>query len=190
MSGVETATNPDGLQSCASTALSDTIKSTNRILNWIQIAGKLLVLHEAHNSPRGVIMLEDSRIPDILADSGIPLRSFQDHQTLSTMITTKALLVNIALVILCITGSFFLWSYLTSALRGFPGSAPVAFTNIWRLWDVYCGGSDKTHINLHRKHGSAVRIGPSVLSLSEPSLISRVYTAKGTWTKVRTYPDP
>lgn len=47
MSGVETATNPDGLQSCVSTALSDTTQGTNRILNWIQIAGKLLVLHEA-----------------------------------------------------------------------------------------------------------------------------------------------
>lgn len=76
-------------------------------------------------------MLEDSRIPDLLADSGIPLRSFQDHQTLSTMITTKELLVNIAVVILCISGSFFLWSYLTSPLKGFPGSTPAVFINVW-----------------------------------------------------------
>lgn len=80
--------------------------------------------------------------------------------------------------------SLFLWSALNSPLKEFPGPLLAGITNFWRLWDVYRGHNGETHLKLHRKHGSVVRLGPNVLSLSDPSLINRVYTTKSAWNKV------
>lgn len=80
--------------------------------------------------------------------------------------------------------SLFLWSALKSPLKEFPGPIPAGITNFWRLWDVYSGRNGETHLKLHRKHGSVVRLGPNVLSLSDPTLINRVYTTKPAWNKV------
>lgn len=80
--------------------------------------------------------------------------------------------------------SVYLWSALNSPLKTFPGPILAANTNLWRLWDVYRGRNGETHLKLHRKHGSVVRIGPNVLSLSDPNLINRVYNAKSAWNKV------
>lgn len=78
----------------------------------------------------------------------------------------------------------FLWSYSNSPLRQFPGPILARFTGIWRLLDVYRSRCDRTHLRLHRKHGSVVRMGPNVLSPSDLGLINRVYTTKGAWAKV------
>ena len=80
--------------------------------------------------------------------------------------------------------SCFLWNYISSPLKSFPGPFAARFTNLWRFQDVFKGRCDITHNKLHRKHGSAVRLGPNVLSLSDPSLISQVYGTKNLWTKV------
>ena len=80
--------------------------------------------------------------------------------------------------------SLFLWSTVNSPLKVFPGPVLAGFTNLWRLWDVYRGRNGETHLKLHRKHGSVVRLGPNVLSLSDPNLINRVYTTKSAWNKV------
>ena len=74
--------------------------------------------------------------------------------------------------------SQFLWSALKSSPKEFPGPILAGITNLWRLWDVYSGRNGETHLKLHRKHGSVVRLGPNVLSLSDPTLINRVYTTK------------
>ncbi|RMJ25863.1 Benzoate 4-monooxygenase cytochrome P450 [Aspergillus sp. HF37] len=77
----------------------------------------------------------------------------------------------------------FLWNYLRSPLKSFPGPLAARFTNLWRLQDVFKGRCDITHNQLHRKHGSAVCVGPNVLSLSDPALIGRVYTTRDPWIK-------
>ncbi|KAJ5112538.1 benzoate 4-monooxygenase cytochrome P450, partial [Penicillium argentinense] len=68
-----------------------------------------------------------------------------------------------------------------------PGPIPTSFTNIWRMQDVFNGRCDVTHNKLHRKHGPAVRMGPNVLSLSDPNLISQVYNTKSPWLKSDMY---
>jgi hypothetical protein len=52
------------------------------------------------------------------------------------------------------------------------------------MQDVFNGRCDVTHNKLHRKYGPAVRMGPNVLSLSDPNLISQVYNTKSPWLKV------
>jgi hypothetical protein len=39
-------------------------------------------------------------------------------------------------------------------------------------------------VELHRKHGDAVRIGPNILSLADPALIKTVYNVHCPWKKV------
>ena len=107
------------------------------------------------------------------------------HQTKHPIaFPTMAVILSATWSILALAASVFLWSYLNSPLRQFPGPILARFTNIWRLLDVYRGRCDRTHLRLHRKHGSVVRTGPNVLSLSDPGLINRVYTTKGAWAKV------
>lgn len=94
------------------------------------------------------------------------------------------IVTNLALSVVILFISRFLWNYVRSPLKSFPGPAPTSFTNIWRLQDVFRGRCDITQTALHRKYGSAVRMGPNVLSLSDPNLISQVYNTKSPWLKV------
>lgn len=91
---------------------------------------------------------------------------------------------NIALSVAVLFTSRFLWNYFRSPLKSFPGPLPTSFTNIWRFLDVFRGRCDITQNALHRKYGSAVRVGPNILSLSDPNLISQVYNTKSPWLKV------
>ncbi|KAJ5220333.1 hypothetical protein N7468_009537, partial [Penicillium chermesinum] len=72
-------------------------------------------------------------------------------------------------------------------LEVIPGPALASFTNAWRMVDVFNGRCDITHYQLHQKHGSVVRMGPNLLSLSDPSLISVVYNTKNPWLKSAMY---
>lgn len=76
-----------------------------------------------------------------------------------------------------------LWELLFSPLRAFPGPFLARLTNIWRSIKTARGDVDSTQLRLHRKYGSAVRIGPNCVSLSDPNLIGPVY--KNGWIKVR-----
>lgn len=92
--------------------------------------------------------------------------------------------VNLALSIAIIFISRFLWNYLRSPLKSFPGPPAAAFTNLWRMVDVFKGRCDITQNALHRKYGPAVRMGPNMLSLSDPDVVSQVYSTKNPWQKV------
>lgn len=83
--------------------------------------------------------------------------------------------------------SHFLWQYIQSPLKSIPGPFLAKFTNLWRLLNILGGRSDLTHKRLHAKHGSAVRLGPNFVSLSDPSLIKVVYDARGKFVKVSQY---
>ncbi|KAJ9224986.1 hypothetical protein DTO027B5_2442 [Paecilomyces variotii] len=80
-----------------------------------------------------------------------------------------------------------LWSYLLSPLKVFPGPVAARYTNFWRFRDVVRGNCQNTHIKLHRKHGTAVRMGPNIISLSDPNLINTVFSTKTLWKKSAMY---
>lgn len=80
--------------------------------------------------------------------------------------------------------AYYLICYLTSPLKDIPGPFLAKFTNLWRVYDYYHLVSPETQKMLHAKHGIAVRLGPNLVSLNEPSLISIVYNTRGTFRKV------
>lgn len=72
-------------------------------------------------------------------------------------------------------------------LRNFPGPLLAKFTNWYRLLDVAHGRADKTQARLHRRYGPAVRLGPNIISLSDPSLIKIVYRTRNPYQKSPMY---
>ena len=69
-------------------------------------------------------------------------------------------------------------------LRNIPGPFLAKFTNLWRLVDTYKGRHELTLENLHLRYGVAVRIGPNVVSISDPAAIESIYGVKTDFIKV------
>jgi hypothetical protein len=80
--------------------------------------------------------------------------------------------------------SHLLWRERQSPLKRIPGPFLAKFTNLWRFGNVLAGRADLTQKHLHAKHGSAVRLGPNVVTLSDPGLIKEIYDARGKFVKV------
>lgn len=75
-------------------------------------------------------------------------------------------------------------SYRGSPLRSIPGPFWAKFTDLWRLLDFCRATQIQTQQELHRKLGTAVRLGPNMVSLSDPSLLKQIYGTRGEFVKV------
>jgi hypothetical protein len=60
----------------------------------------------------------------------------------------------------------------------------ASLTNWWRFVDVYKRRAEVTHINLHKKHGDVVRLGPNTLSFADPKALKAIYGLNKGFTKV------
>ena len=80
-------------------------------------------------------------------------------------------------------------SYLSYPLKAFPGPFLAKFTNLWRLFDYWGHTQIQSHQKLHEKFGPAVRIGPNMVSLSDPGLLKVVYSIRPDYVKVRLSPS-
>ncbi|KAJ5342086.1 hypothetical protein N7541_011210 [Penicillium brevicompactum] len=89
----------------------------------------------------------------------------------------------VALGLLAVTK--LIWDTYFSSLRCIPGPALARITNVWRALHAYGGHIDRKNVQLHRKYGTAVRVGPNCVSISDPSLIRTIYSTRNPWKKVR-----
>ncbi|KAJ5320398.1 hypothetical protein PENANT_c010G10164 [Penicillium antarcticum] len=80
-----------------------------------------------------------------------------------------------------------IWKIFFSRLRSFPGPALAKLTDFWRAFHTYRGRVDQKHVELHRKYGTAVQIGPNCVSISDPSLIRTIYSTRNPWKKSDMY---
>lgn len=69
-------------------------------------------------------------------------------------------------------------------LRDIPGPVLARYSRLWKLYSVWKGDHHHVEIDLHRKHGSLVRIGPNHISVSDPSAIPLIYGLNKGFTKV------
>jgi hypothetical protein len=77
-----------------------------------------------------------------------------------------------------------LYDFLLSPLRHIPGPALSKYTDFYRAYLTTRGHVD-SHIRAwHRKWGTAVRVGPNTVSISDPDLIKVIYTTRNPWRKV------
>lgn len=78
----------------------------------------------------------------------------------------------------------YVYNYFTTPLKDIPGPFWAKFSNIWRLVDHFNATQIVNQQRLHDQLGSAVRIGPNFVSLSDPDLIKTVYSTRGNFLKV------
>ena len=69
-------------------------------------------------------------------------------------------------------------------LQHIPGPFPAAISNLVRFYWVRTRRAQHIHIDLHRQYGPLVRFGPNMVSIGDPSEISKIYGFKGTYIKV------
>ena len=98
-----------------------------------------------------------------------------------------SLLLNVIVSLLCILISYELYNAVLGRLSQFPGPVLARFSNLWRLLDVWKGSHHETLRKLHRKHGSVVRIGPNLLSLSDARWTKIIYSSRGEFRKTEFY---
>lgn len=73
---------------------------------------------------------------------------------------------------------------LKAGVRDIPGPAAAKFSRLWKLHSVWKGDHHNTAIDLHRKYGPLVRIGPRHVSVGDPSAIPVIYGLNSGFTKV------
>ena len=71
------------------------------------------------------------------------------------------------------------------SLRQFPGPFVAKFSDWWRLYHAL--DEHNVQLQLHRDYGSAVRVGPNSVILSDPDLIKTIYSTKGNFLKSNFY---
>lgn len=79
---------------------------------------------------------------------------------------------------------FLIYNKYYHGLHIYPGPRLAAYTNWWRFYDAAQRSSQVTMINLHKKHGDVVRLGPNVLSFADPAAVKEIYGLNKGYTKV------
>jgi hypothetical protein len=69
-------------------------------------------------------------------------------------------------------------------INSIPGPLLASLSNIWRLVLVIGRRPELKHIELHRKYGSVVRLGPTAVSVSDPAAIKVIYAINAGFVKV------
>ena len=75
-------------------------------------------------------------------------------------------------------------NHFNHGLNKYPGPVLAGLSDWWRFFDVYGRRPDITHLRLHRQHGDVVRLGPNVLSFSDPKAIKQIYGLNKGFVKV------
>ena len=74
--------------------------------------------------------------------------------------------------------------YNHTRLRSIPGPVFAGVTGFWREYVQKSPGYTQMLNELHQRHGKVVRIGPNVVSVSDPVAIARSYGVDMDWKKV------
>ncbi|EXJ82168.1 hypothetical protein A1O1_08237 [Capronia coronata CBS 617.96] len=72
-------------------------------------------------------------------------------------------------------------------LPSIPGPFLARFTDIWRWRAQNSRGYSAKLVELHKKYGKLVRIGPNHISISDPNAVPIVYTTSPVWPKAPSY---
>ncbi|KAJ4389959.1 hypothetical protein N0V93_007432 [Gnomoniopsis smithogilvyi] len=90
---------------------------------------------------------------------------------------------------------YFFIPFLISKNPRAPGPFLARFTNLWQAFKYHEGHFEKINVDLHRKHGNIIRLGPSYYSLNDVEATKTIYGLgtkfmKGQWYESSAVPDP
>jgi hypothetical protein len=94
---------------------------------------------------------------------------------LNLLLTHPIILIAIPILLL---GLHLLSNHYTKTLHRIPGPFLASTTNLWRLLHVRAGHFHLTQIDLHKRYGPVVRLGPNVLSIADPQAIKTIYAIR------------
>lgn len=69
-------------------------------------------------------------------------------------------------------------------LNNIPGPWLAGYTDLWRLFVVRGRRAQEVHIELHKKYGPAVRLGPRAVSIADTEALKIIYSPSAGWSKV------
>lgn len=69
-------------------------------------------------------------------------------------------------------------------LNKVPGPFLAGWTDLWRLYVVWTRQPQVVHIDLHKKYGSIVRLGPRSVSVGDPDAAKVIYALNAGFVKV------
>lgn len=69
-------------------------------------------------------------------------------------------------------------------LNNIPGPWLAGYTDLWRLFVVRGRRAQEIHIELHKKYGPAVRLGPRAVSIADTEALKIIYSPSAGWSKV------
>jgi hypothetical protein len=75
-------------------------------------------------------------------------------------------------------------NFFAPGLGKIRGPILARFSNLWRLYYTARGDWELTLYRLHQQYGDAVRIGPRIVSISNPEAIEGIYGTKTDFVKV------
>lgn len=90
-------------------------------------------------------------------------------------------------VVIAAVALYFLLSRYSRGLNRFPGPLVASFTDLWKVWNAYHASTERNdmYVDIHKKYGDVVRIGPNNIVFADPRAISEIYGTKGSQVKVR-----
>ncbi|KAK2774702.1 hypothetical protein FQN52_004231 [Onygenales sp. PD_12] len=91
-------------------------------------------------------------------------------------------------ILACLFLIYITSNYYNHGLNRIPGPFWAKFTDLWRFIDVYGRRPDITHIELHKKYGDVVRLGPNTLSFADPKALKAIYGLNKGYVKSAFYP--
>ena len=98
-------------------------------------------------------------------------------KTVTTLILTSFLA--------CI--AWIVYTSLVHPLSSFPGPVWARVSRFWYIHQVWKGHLDETWKRLHEQYGAFVRVAPDEISITDPTTITKVLDAKGTFPKAEIY---
>lgn len=88
-------------------------------------------------------------------------------------------------VILLLIVGYLAWRFrVWFRLRHIPGPFTASLTNFVRMSWVFTKKAHLIHQELHQKYGDVVRLGPNMVSISDPGSIHTIYPMRKGFVKV------
>jgi hypothetical protein len=67
-----------------------------------------------------------------------------------------------------------------------PGPFIASISNYWKIQAAWKEQMPQQNIDLHKKYGPLVRVGPNMISVDDPTAMNQIYGFKPIYQKVRT----
>lgn len=104
-----------------------------------------------------------------------PVFEFGSCSASGVMILTFFLARDLVAALVALRILYTIVTGLCSPLRRIPGPLNAHFTKLWYFIRVGKGNFHHENINLHRKYGPLVRLGPNFVSVDDPSAVKTIY---------------